>query len=342
MLLSLFKSYLTNRKQCVRIGDETSGTIPMIMGIPQGSILGPLLFNIYINDISLLAMKGNLKLFADDCVIFYRSKSVVEAVREMNEAYYYYLNKITLNASKTKYVIFSAVNKVIQTHQPPSFQGESIERVSHIKYLGLTLDQNMTWMEHIRQLRLKISPYVGLLCRLKYSLPSRMLKLIYSAYISSNLLYLVMIWGAASSSHLKPLQTLQNRALKQTFGKCRLYPTIDLYTEVASSSRILPIKAMYEYQLCCYMFKTTKGLQHANIAFQTPSHGYETRGSNNLICRRPRTRSGSVSFSYAGPYTFNMITTQVGNPSSLSQFKALIYEYMSSVARISHYIRPIR
>jgi hypothetical protein len=121
----------------------------------------------------------------DDCVIFYRSKSVVEAVREMNEdldalAYYYYLNKITLNASKTKYVIFSAVNKVIQTHQPPSFQGESIERVSHIKYLGLTLDQNMTPMEHIRQLQLKISPYVGLLCRLKYSLPSRMLKLIYS------------------------------------------------------------------------------------------------------------------------------------------------------------------
>jgi hypothetical protein len=100
----------------------------MVIGILQGSIFVPLLFNNYINDISLLPINGNLKLFADDCVIFYLSKSVVDVVRKRNEnldvlANYYYLNKITLNAFKTKYVIFNAVKKIIHTRQKSIIAG---------------------------------------------------------------------------------------------------------------------------------------------------------------------------------------------------------------------------
>ena len=151
-----FKSYLNKRKQRVFVNGNISDTMPITSGVPKGSILGPLLFLIYINDFTQSSDFFSMRLFADDTSLTASAKNIDELLFEINKELpniYDWLcaNKLTLNLRKTKYLIFQPRQKKVDYNLlfPLSIAGQCLEQVSKIKYLGIYIDSHLSWHDHI-------------------------------------------------------------------------------------------------------------------------------------------------------------------------------------------------
>ena len=174
------KSYLSDRKQYVAMGNKNSPTLDMVYGVPQGSILGPLLFIIYINDITnvsnlILENPKNCIMYADDANILITAKNLIELQRKFdnfstNLETWVNANGLALNLKKTNYILFS--NRRIE-NLPfiPKIFDRKIERKQSARFLGVIMNENLTWKDHILAIKAKMSRYVGVLFKLKKILP---------------------------------------------------------------------------------------------------------------------------------------------------------------------------
>ena len=222
--LDLVKSYLDKRKQRLDGGNFLSSPVPQSskVGVPQGSVLGPLLFLIYINDFHRAFTSPCLNThFADDTAVSISEKNDEELEAKLNTAFSNVLdwcssNFIALNVSKTNFIIYGRKSNICPriTRVTSSKYLLSISRVKMIKYLGLVIDESLSFKTHIQNLRLKISRYVGLMRRLKLCLPYSALRSIYFALIQTNINYCSLVYLSTFKSHIKPIQILQNKALR--------------------------------------------------------------------------------------------------------------------------------
>ena len=197
----MFKSYLQNRKQFTEIEQINSDILPITIGVPQGSVLGPLLFIIYINDFSQASELFNFVMYADDttlstslnslCETSLDNKSTETIINEELCKIYEWLNinKLLLNKSKTKYMVFHMPNKRIEA-LTLKIDYVYIEKVDELNCLGLTLDTTLNWRKHT-----ECSKTIGVLNRLKCVLPLDIKVLLYNTLILSHINYCIMIWG---------------------------------------------------------------------------------------------------------------------------------------------------
>ena len=207
------KNYLNNRTQYVTINGYSSTISTITYGVPQGSILGPLLFLLYINDISNVIPELKVKLFADDTNIFLFNKSIeslfVDASKALDKLNNWFsANKLSLNVDKTHYCIFRKRGNILDKNiQYPSLTLDNhiIERVNYTKYLGIIVDEFITFKEHINHLVNKLKQYCGIFYKFRSRLPKKCLRTIYFAMIHSHLNYGVAIYGNTTTSQLEPL-----------------------------------------------------------------------------------------------------------------------------------------
>ena len=185
--IALLKSYLSNRKQYVQLSDVRSSVRPISVGVPQGSILGPRLFNIFINDIVKSSTKFNFILYADDTTLNSTLDSfghdAVEIqntiVSELQNIFKWLdVNRLCLNVTKSKFMLFQMPQKEIP-QLSFNINGMVIEHVKEFNFLGLILDSNLNWKAHLKAIGSKISRVIGLLRKLKYIFPKYILCSIY-------------------------------------------------------------------------------------------------------------------------------------------------------------------
>ena len=148
------ESYLTGRKQCTRVGDSTSSFIGCSVGVPQGSILGPLLFSLYVNDLSLVCPEVDIQMYADDTVILAHGKNKCEVAAKLTEAMakisdWFSESCLTLNISKTACMYF--YNRKNGNQPDIIVIGERIQTVSNFLYLGITVDSQLSLKKHVKQ-----------------------------------------------------------------------------------------------------------------------------------------------------------------------------------------------
>ena len=201
--LLLLKCYLNNRKQYVEFEDTKSDILPITVGVPQGSILGPLLFIIYINDFSQASSIFNFIMYADDTTLFSNLKSFGNKIQTKeylinselsNVIEWLNINKLSLNKSKSKYMIFHVPNKDIQ-YLTLKIDNVIIEKVDEFSFLGLTVGTNLNWKRHSEKICNKCTKMIGILNRLKYVLPLGIKIMLYNSLILPHINYCIMAWG---------------------------------------------------------------------------------------------------------------------------------------------------
>jgi len=275
--LDWFKNYLSNRKQFVYLNGKSSSLLEILLGVPQGSILGPILFLIYINDLPLSTLLKSL-LFADDTALL-ASGSNIEALtdfvnKEFHKVVHYFRkNRLSLHPEKTKFMIFS--NTVAVKKDPPkiyanynNFSGPQsddllypIENVTTnstipaIRYLGVYFDPQLNFKYHISTVVNKISKMLYFYRQAKNVLTARAKRFLYFSSIHSHLIFAIHIWSCTTESSLNPLIIKQKMAIRILNDASYNAHTEPLF----KSCGILPLKQLCDYFKVQFMQKFTQG-----------------------------------------------------------------------------------
>ena len=220
--LRFFASYLCNRSQKCSVNGALSSASKLTYGVPQGSILGPLLFLIYINDLPNCLDISCAKMFADDTNITVPGCTFAELEQatnsELNNLYNWLkANKLSLNIAKTEFMVISTRQKFLAENCSEiniQLDGHPVSRVEHTKSLGLNIDDRLSWSNHIKDLCKKISSAIGALRRIRPLISQSTAVQIYNALIQPHFDYCAPVWDGLSSYLCEKLQKLQNRAAR--------------------------------------------------------------------------------------------------------------------------------
>ena len=229
--LNWFRSYLHDRYQYTEYNGTCSDVINLTTGVPQGSILGPLLFIIYMNDIHVATSNFKAILYGDDTNLlspmcsFSSSNSLnptklTEVTNSINDELshvheWLLINKLSVNVTKTKFMIFHHQQRRIDTLIPDlKLDSQPIEYVSEFNFLGLTLDEHLSWKPHVQKVANKTSRTIGILRRLKNIIPISVLRTLYNTLILPHFHYCILSWGF----RMGRLKLLQKRAVRVMSG----------------------------------------------------------------------------------------------------------------------------
>lgn len=329
--LDLFTSYLSNRAQFVCIDGIHSLLTLVNVGVPQGSVLGPLFFIIYLNDFSLLPLKGDLRLFADDSSLFYNNKSTNMNDLNLRDDLtivieYFRLNKLTLNINKTNIInIKNSSRSIPNSLSLTTSKFPDLEVVSDTKYLGIILDNRLNWSAHINALILKLHKITGIIFKIKHKLPQKVLFLIYHSLFHSILSYVTAVWGNACGLLINKLQVAQNRILKIILNLPIRSHTVDLYVK----NNILPVRGIYVFQVCSFIYLCLNNKTHSNTKFVRSNHQYGTRYHDLLNRPNVTTVPGERSINFNGAQLYNYFNNRFGKSSSLNIFKNQLKQCLS-------------
>ena len=251
--LKWFQSYLKDRMQCTEIGNTQSNLEYVKCGVPQGSILGPLLFLLYINDIVFSSEVFKFTLFADDTSLFYSHKNAHDAVEIINNelakiSEWLAANKLSLNVGKSKLIVFNNKKKV---KIDITLNSQSLKEVDNAKYLGILIDNKLNWLPQINAIKLKISKGLGLLAKIRHFVPCETVRSLYFSFVNAHTDYNLLNWGMAAPSNLHPIHTKINKALRIMTFKNRDHSSTPLYEEL----EILPLEQSYHLKNAKHMWK---------------------------------------------------------------------------------------
>jgi exonuclease III len=329
--LSLLSSYLSERSQVVSQNGCTSAPGIVKWGVPQGSILGPVLFCLFINDLPLAIRNEDtiLDLFADDSTLHTKGKDITQIETSLQSGVidvngWCHNNNMLLHPKKSKSMLITTRQK--HQRQPLNLnitlESITIEQVSEHRLLGVIIDEELTWKSHINCIAKKISRNLFLLNKLRPLVTVDGLKSFFSAHCMSHLNYASNIWFKTSDVHIKKLESLHKRGLKimcmqnnlTTLEKCSLLD-------------VLPLSKQFEYNIGILIFKIIHGDAplYLNTFIQKPCIG------NRLFnCKLPFPRIDifKTSLAFAGSSIWNSFPANVKNCNSLYTFKHSLRKHL--------------
>ena len=330
--LCWFKSYLSNRKQFVELNSCKSRFETIKYGVPQGSVLGPLLFLLYINDLSKSSSLLNFLSFADDTTIHYSNNSLINLFSTLNfelkkVSTWLKLNKLTLNTDKTKYLIFSSVQKLYRIKGKYTkdivLNDTPIERVDKIKLLGVIISEDFKWEAYITSLCNKLSRNVAIINKLKNYISSSILLKLYNTLITPHINYCITVWGNSESYNLDRVLRLRKKAVSSI---CRV-SFLDHSNPLFKQFNILKVDELFKLNIGKFMYKLSKNNLPKIFVDDFPAvseiHNYRTRSAklNRVHVSAHNTALFSKTIIITGPKIWNKIPFKIKESKTIKSFK---------------------
>ena len=322
--LRWFSSYLLNREQFVRINFKDSMSKTINIGVPQGSILGPLLFLIYINDLPNSSHFLFSTLFADDTTLSISDSSFNNIIPLLNDELksiqnWTISNKLSINVDKTE--IIKITNKINDNSERQIKLGDDVLKLENsCMFLGVNVDKNLNFSLHINSITSKISKNTGIFYRIRNNLTERARLNFYYAFIFPFLSYNVIVWGGTCRNHLNPLVVQQKRIIRLIANAGFVDHTNPLFFQL----KILKFDDIYRFFLCIYMFKARK------YGLYSSRHNRNTRNRELACPPFHRLSQTQRSVSFAGPLVWNMLPSSLRSIDNLASFKFKLKQYFIS------------
>lgn len=325
--LQWIRSYLSMRTQIVEVnhkeGKFRSSPAIVKKGVPQGSILGPLLFLLYINDLPLYIAAETI-MFADDCTLVIEGNSLDElkaiASRTMLHFHNWCMkNHLVINASKTKFIHFKS--RLIKNAEVNfvMFNNMRIEEVTNSKFLGLNIDSHLNWKAHIDNLCKYLSSSVYLFYKLASCCNKKTLLSCYYSYVYSRIQYNIIAWGAANQFLLNRIFVLQKRIIRTIFKA----KPLDSCKPLFKKHKILPLPCIIIFQTALFAYS------HRNLfKINSDYHSYNTRNKSSITFTKHTSQLFETSPYYLCSKIFNSLPPYITAQKSEISFKRILKTFL--------------
>ena len=311
-----FRNYLKNRYQCTKLGGKVSNFLEIKCGVPQGSILGPLLFSIFINDLEKACNLSTPYLFADDGALFFsnicRSTYLSMKIEMMTVIKWLDVNKLSLNIDKTQFIVFDheEYRDFIDLGN-----GMTISECKSVKYLGLIVDNLLKFDLHIEHIKKKLQNRIGAMYRGSSLLPIKYRKMFANSLMLPQFDYLDTIYSRASKSKLKELDIMYKKVAKIALGVDKTESSLSVYKDM----KWLPLHLRRQLHLSSYMFKIIKGESPSNFMNKFNFISGGSRDGENCNLYTPRSKS-LKNFYYLGAKSWNVLPSTLRNLNDVKVF----------------------
>ena len=322
-------SYIKHRKQFVSFNDVNSDFLDMVCGVPQGSILGPILFIIYINDLCNVSTVLKYVLFADDTNLFISGNDLKQLCSQLNIELdklnvWFMVNKLSLNISKTNFILFS--NKFIdKANLDIRINGNAINRVFETKFLGVIIDSKLNWKQHIAYVKTKLNKCIGVIYKASYVLDTNALRLIYCSLYLPYLSYCCEVWGTSYKTATENIVISQKKVVRIINKVNKFHHTRELFLKL----KLLKFRDIVDFKIAVLMFKASKYSLPYNVQslFCKLDSGYTLRSKGNFSKMHVRTTKKAQCISVYGVNLFNNLNNAIKNAKNIFVFKRRFKKY---------------
>ena len=313
--LDWFRSYLLNRKQFVCYNEHNSIADTVECGVPQGSVLGPLLFIIYTNDLPNSINHAKTILFADDTTVYIANKSIDTLFEIMSQELnslsdWFRANKLSLNISKTNYILLSNTDKQRLNLPEIKLANQVISKAESVKFLGIYIDEKLKWDTHINIVKKRITKSFFAINKAKHVLNRKHLTILYYSLVYSYLTYGIIVWGSAHDTYMSKLKITQKKIVRAITGAPYNAHSEPLFKLL----NILKLTDLYKLHISKYMFSFINNLlpcpilEIFTLAQDTHEHGTRHSKTLKLKIKKTRTVVATKSIVNMGPVIWNSIS----------------------------------
>ena len=332
-MLELCKSYLTDRSQFVMYNGAKSDLKSVKCGVPQGSVLGPLFFIAYMNDIFNASHLLYNILYADDTCIYLSGKDLHSLICTMNTevnriVVWLKSNKLTLNTSKTFYMVFHRGRRKLHGNFDLCIDNVKIKETLTMKYLGVIIDSKLNWISHITYVKNKVAKGIGIIRRARQCVSKKTLTNLYHTFIFPYLIYCVEVWGSACKTNLTPIMLLQKKVVRILSFSDRLEHTEPLFIRLD----ILPFNKLIHHRIGLFMYKVYKDMYPTVITnmylHNKNIHSHNTRQKHHFHVAMGHSNLYATSFYCTSILIWNDILKNIDISLSFNRFKCALKYYL--------------